>query len=130
MAIAQSIFRYYFYSSIGFCNKKKRGYRKSWGSFFGPLKTEAPQNDPPWLPITPIFHCRILFYYKNGGICKKLDLNILKIDWAIAILSLNFVFRKKFEEFFSLWKIAITRAIFRVPSKKNFYMITDEPLKL
>ena len=43
--------------------------------------------DPPWLPITPIFQCRILFYYKNGGVCKKLDLNIFKIDWAIAILS-------------------------------------------
>ena len=84
-----------------------------------PLKVKPPKNDTPWLPITPFVLCRILFYFKNGGICKKLDLNILRIDWAIAILNLNFVFRKKFEEFFSLRKIAKTRAIFRVPS--NFF---------
>ena len=35
---------------------------------------------------------RILFYYKNGGICKKRDLNIFKIDWVIAILGFIFFF--------------------------------------
>ena len=37
----------------------------------------------------PVFHCRILFYYKYRGFAKKLDLNILKIDWAMVILSLK-----------------------------------------
>ena len=64
---------------------------------------KPPKNDPPWLPITPIFQCRILFYYKNGGVCKKLDLNIFKIDWAIAIWSSKFFvsnFCSKFWEIF------------------------------
>ena len=76
----------------------------------------------------PHFCCKILFYYKYWGVCEKLDPNILKIAWAIAILSLDFFFEKKNEEFFSLRKIAITRAIFRVPSKFFSYMITDELL--
>ena len=34
-----------------------------------------------------------------GVFAKKLDLNILKIDWATAILSSNFEFKKKYEIF-------------------------------
>ena len=52
-----------------------------------PLKLKPPKKDPPWLPITPSFQSRIIFYNKNGGVCKKLELNILKIDQGIAILS-------------------------------------------
>jgi len=37
---------------------------------------------------------------KNRGVCKKLELNILKINWALAILSL----KKIFEFFFNLRK--------------------------
>ena len=54
---------------------------------------------------------------------KKLDPSILKIDFAIANLSLG----KKFEFFFKFWeiflarKIAITQAIFWVPL--NFFSI-------
>ena len=54
--------------------------------------------DPPWLPITTIFQSRILFYIKNGGVCKKLELNILKIDQNIAILSA----KKEFKIFLEL----------------------------
>ena len=41
---------------------------------------------PPMTAYNPYF-LRILISYKNGGVCKKLVLNILKIDWALAILS-------------------------------------------
>ena len=41
-----------------------------------------PKNDPSWLTITPISYCRILFYYKNGGVYKNLELNILKINYS------------------------------------------------
>ena len=60
--------------------KKIRGYTHS-----APLKLKPPKKDPPWLPITPSFHSRIIFYNKNGGVCKKLELNIFKIDQVIAI---------------------------------------------
>ena len=105
-------------------------YKKKWFFLVGgtpllaPKKVKPPKNDPPWLPITPIFYCRILFSYKNGGGCKKLDLNMLKIDWAIAILSLKIIvsnFFPNFDKFFSLRKIAITRGNLRVPS--NFFSI-------
>ena len=71
-----------------------------------PLKLKPLQKDPPWLPITPSFQPRIIFYNKNGGVCKKLELNILKIDQVIAILSSKKVFQTKFE--FSN-KIRLTR---------------------
>ena len=51
--------------------------------------------DPPWLPITTIFQSRILFYNKKGGVCKKIELKILKIDQDKAILSS----KKGFENF-------------------------------
>ena len=94
---------------------------------------KPPKNDVLWLFITPIFYSRILFYYQNEGVCKKLDLNILKIEWALVILSLKkkiWNFFKHFEKIFSLRKIAIIWPIFRISSKKMFYLITDEPLLL
>ena len=48
-------------------------------------------------------YCRIL-YNQNGSVCKKLDLNILKIDWAKAI----FKFKKKYLNFSSkFWEIIL-----------------------
>ena len=84
-----------------------------------PLKLKPPKKDPPWLPITPSFHSRIIFYNKNGGVCKKLELNILKIDQGIAILSSKKVFQKILNfrtKFVSLGKIAITRPILKIIS--------------
>ena len=52
-----------------------------------PWKLKPTKMDPPWLPITTIFQSRILFYNKKGGVCKKLELNILKMDQVIVILS-------------------------------------------
>ena len=43
----------------------------------------------PGLPITPLFYCIILFYYKNGDVCKKLELKRLRFDRDIRVLSLE-----------------------------------------
>ena len=62
--------------------------KKFWGyPPFGPLKIIAYENDPTWPPITPIFKSKILFYTKNGDVCKKVELNILRIGQLMAILS-------------------------------------------
>ena len=56
-------------------SKKKR--KKNRGTpLFSPLKSEASQNYPP---------------------CKKLDLNIIKIDWAKPILRLKIYIEFVFE---------------------------------
>ena len=65
---------------------------------FGPSKKfQKPKKKicQPLILITPKSYFRILFYYKIGDVCKKLDLNILKIDRERAILS-----RKKKSQFF------------------------------
>ena len=81
---------------------------------------KPPKNDPPWLIITTDFYSRILFYYKNGDVCKKLDLNILKIDWDIAILSLNLFFwnfSKIFEKYFRWGKFVWLGQFLGYPQK-------------
>ena len=63
----------------------------------------------------------MIFCNKNGGVCKKLELNIVKIDQGVAILSSKKVFQKILifqTKFVPLWKIAIVIAIF--PCEKNF----------
>ena len=39
---------------------------------FSPLKSKASQKWPPMTAYNPHFYSRIQFYYKNGGVCKKL----------------------------------------------------------
>ena len=43
-----------------------------------------PRNGPPWLLMTPILYYWISFFTRD--VCKKTDLNILRIDWAMVIL--------------------------------------------
>ena len=40
-----------------------------------------------WTMITPQFNCRILLYYRNMNVYKKVDLIILKNDGVTTILS-------------------------------------------
>ena len=54
---------------------------------FGPFKIIAYKKWPPMTAITHIFQSKILFYNKNGDVCKKVELNILKIGQVMAILS-------------------------------------------
>ena len=66
--------------------------KKFWGyPPFSPFKIKT-KKDLPWLPITPGFQSRIIFFNKNGVVSKKLERNILKIDQGIAILSSKKVF--------------------------------------
>ena len=54
-----------------------------------PQSVVSPKMSTPAQPMIPLFYCRILFCPKNGNVCNKLELNILKINWAIAILNLR-----------------------------------------
>ena len=47
--------------------------------------------------ITPFFYCIIQFYYKNGDVCKKLELKRLRFDRDIRVLSLEKI-EPKFSE--------------------------------
>ena len=44
---------------------------------------------PPFRNEASYILLLILFYIEIGGVCKKIELNIFKIVWAIAILSLK-----------------------------------------
>ena len=37
---------------------------------FAPERGGSPKNEPPWLPMTSLFYCRIFFYCKNGDVRK------------------------------------------------------------
>ena len=63
-----------------------------------------PKIKPRPLPITPISYFRILVYYKNVGVCRMLELNILKIYCTRAILS-----SKKCETFFDFEKFFLAK---------------------
>ena len=52
--------------------------------------------------MTAIFYYRILFYYKNRDVRRKTELNILRIDWARAIL-------KSEKKFLKFEKIALAK---------------------
>ena len=58
------------------------------------------------LPMTPLFYCRILFYYQNGDVCKKTELNPLRFDWDIRFLSLEKIFQKNYSSNKKLHKSA------------------------
>ena len=47
------------------------------------------QNLAPLTAYITALYCRSLIYHKNRDVCKKLGRNILKIYWAMAILSLK-----------------------------------------
>ena len=46
-----------------------------WGGtpISAPQITVSPKMSTPEPPMTPLFYCRILFYSKNGDVCKKLE---------------------------------------------------------
>ena len=46
------------------------------------------------LPMTPLFHCTILFYSKKGDVCKRTQLKRLSINWDMRVLSLKKTFSK------------------------------------
>ena len=58
--------------------------------------------------ITPIYQSKILFYNKNGDVCKKVELNILKIGQVMAILSLKKGFKKFCELLRNFYQLLVT----------------------
>ena len=73
-----------------------------WTTFIGGVMQHNPVSDfsnmsAQALPLTPLFYCRILFYSKNGDVCKKLELNTLRFDRDIYE---GFMFEKKIFKIF------------------------------
>ena len=64
-----------------FTNKILRKNEYFWrgAPLLTPLIVKPPKNVPHDC-ITLIFSCRILFNYKNGSVCKEVDINIFKYD--------------------------------------------------
>ena len=78
------------------------------------------------LPMTPLFHCRILVYSKNGDVCKKLELNTLRFDRDMRVLKKIQNFR-----FFTLWtENTINQRVFKIFPEFFFYMVSNYPLSL
>ena len=91
---------------------------------YGPLKNEASQKLRPMTAHSPYLLLKNpILIIKRGVFAKKLDLNILKMDWAIAILGLKI----KFDFFlFKFWEIILAKENSYNSGKFFVYMITDE----
>ena len=80
-------------------------------------KCGVSRNEDPSTAYEPTFYCRILFYSQNGDVCKKVELNMLRIDQDMRVLRLK---KKQFPNFpFSplLTKNTIHQSyIFQTPS--------------
>jgi len=61
---------------------------------FDPLEDAAQKNEHPRTAYDPNFYFRILFHYKNGDVCKKTDLNILRFDRDVRVLRWGKIFTK------------------------------------
>ena len=59
-----------------------------------PQSAASPKMTTTALPMTPLFYGRILLHSKNVDDCKKLELNPLRFDRGIRILS-----QKKIQKF-------------------------------
>ena len=55
--------------------------------FLASRSAASPKMTTSALPMTPLFYCRILLHTKNVDACKKLELNPLKFDRDIRVLS-------------------------------------------
>ena len=64
--------------------------------FLAPQSAASPKMTTPALPMTPLFYCRILLHSKNVDVCKKLELNPLRFDQDIRVLSQKKIFSKIF----------------------------------
>ena len=116
-----------------FSNKISKEIIFFWGGgypSFEPLKCEASRKWPPMTKYNPLFFSAEFYSTIKMGGLEKTYLNIIKFDWTIAILSFNFFYRILYIILrnFSHQKIAISRAFYMVPSKKNFYIIADVTL--
>ena len=98
--------------------------------FLAPQSAASPKMTTPALPMTPLFYCRILFYSKNVDVCKKLELNPLRFDRDIRVLSQKKIFSKNFHLFALQTKNAVNQRVFKIFPKFFFYMVSYYPLIL
>ena len=79
-----------------------------------PQITVSPKMSTPEPPMTPLFYCGILFYSKNGDVCKKLELNSKDLTeiWGFSVEKKN---QKNFKifDFSELQKVGIL--VSRIP---------------
>ena len=88
-----------------------------WGGgtpILAPWKCGVPKMSTPGLPITPLFYCIILFYYKNGDVCKKLEPKRLRFDRDIRVLSLEKIEPKFLKKFVCGQKNAVNQRVFKI----------------
>ena len=85
-----------------------------------PWSGVSPKMSYPALSMTPFFfYCRIVFYSKNGDVCTKLELKMLRFDRDMT-KKLK-IFKKN-----CLWtKNAINQQVFKNFSILLFYMVND-----
>ena len=84
-----------------------------------PRSVASPKMNIPALPLTSLFYCRIFSYPKDVDVWKKLELNPLRFDQDIRVLSSKKNILKIFH-FFALWtKNAVNQQIFKIFTKKN-----------
>ena len=93
--------------------------------FLAPQSAASPEMTAPALPMTPLFYCRNIVHSKNVDVCIKLELNPLRFDQDIRVLS------SKFFIFSALWtKKQRKSAGFKILLKFLFYMVNNYPLIL
>ena len=83
----------------------------------------------PGLTITPLFYCYILFYYKNGDVCKKLELKRLRFVRDIRVLSLEKIEPKFLKKFDSGQKNVVNQRVFKILLIFLPHEISKYPLK-
>ena len=52
-----------FFEHLSRPNGSSEGFAFFWEA---PQRRDQPKNDHPWLPMTPAFYCKILFYYNKA----------------------------------------------------------------
>ena len=95
-----------------------------------PQSAASPKMTTPALPMTPLFYCRILLHTKNVDVCKKLELNPLRFDRDIRVLSQKKNIFKNFHLFALQTKNAVNQRVFKIFPKFFFYMVSYYPLIL
>ena len=97
---------------------------------FGPSRCGVSKNDHPSITYDPTFYCRNLFHSKNLDVCKKQELNPLRFDQDIRVLSSKKIFSKFFIFSPCERKNSVNQRVFKILLKFFFYMVNNYPLIL
>ena len=106
----------------------EKNYR---GTSILPLEVRRRQNWPAQLYLWPHFSIpESIYARKMWMFAKKLKLNPLRFDGEIRVLSSIKNILKIFD-FFALWtKNAVNQRVFKIFSKKKFYLVNNYPFIL